>query len=137
MNRTDALAYLTGTLGKISAATGTPNTDTADGYAGVIDASNAAFGYGPDDTIPTELSGEYKLMLRYLGLRRLQLDASVMVDVQLGSTGARKSYSQLYTQLSGMIADARNDLVNAGVDVAVPGTSFVGVLNLDILEPTS
>lgn len=137
MNRADALAYISGTLGKLASATGTPTTDTYDGFAEPITAAMVAMGVDPvAGVVDVDDTDDFGIVLRYTALKRVWLDAASRVDIQLGSTGARKAYSQLMGNIKVLLDQAALDVLNAGIDVSLSGSMLLGSVNLDILEPS-
>lgn len=136
MNRADALAYISGTLGKLAGATGTPTIDTYDGFADAINAAMIALNVDTVAGVVDDASAnDFRIVLRYTAIKRVWLDAASKVDIQLGSTGARKAYSQLMGNIKSVLDQAAIDVLNAGIEVTLSSGMMLGSVNLDILEP--
>lgn len=137
-SRADALAYISGVLGKLASTTGTPLTDTYSGFADAINAAMVALGVDPlAGVVSADDANDFRIVLRYTALRRVWLDAASRVDIQLGSTGARKAYSQLMSNIKVVLDQAALDVLNAGIEITLSSGMMLGSVNLDILEPSS
>lgn len=137
MTRADLLTYINGTFGVLALSASVPTTDTYAGFKGALDTTYVALGLTPDSTIPSAGVPNALIVLNYLAIKRMQLNAGSRVDIRLGSTGAQKSSSQLMTNLTALLKQAMLDMVQAGIETSLATTMLEGELTLDILEPSA
>lgn len=136
LTRSDATAYLAGTLAELLAESGVGTTDVTGALKEPIDAALRAVGVSQTDlptaTVADASAAGFLAALDYHGLLRIQRALARRVDLNLDGPSMSKRYSQAVEAVKGMVADAKAEMIAHGVGVG--GSWTVGTVTLGIYE---
>lgn len=139
MNRAAALTYLTNEFADLATDSGLISGDLTTAYNTAIDNSLRQLGYveadlSTADVIQTDIT-KYLALLEYFALKRFARLLSTRVSVSLpGPASAQRN--QAFDQVQKLLATARADLADLGIDPGGASSFEFGRINLDFLEPS-
>jgi hypothetical protein len=134
------VTYLTTEFAELATYAQFDVSQIATAYSTATDMALRQLGY-PEDVLATTVVPQaqvmsYLALLTYHALRRFARLLSVQFTVTLsGSVQAMRN--QAFQQVSALLAQAEQDLVALGVDLAGAKSFQLGRLNLDFLEPSA
>lgn len=136
MSRSDALAYLSGTLAQWITDAGLTAADTTGNLKEPIDDALLMTGTAYADLATATVADDdalgYRKVLKYTGLLRIQDAIGARVDISLDGPQMSKSRSQAVKSLAEIVKAAKAD---ADVFIVSTGTWDSGSIALDYIEP--
>jgi hypothetical protein len=139
MDRTAAMAYLTGEYQQLADDAKLSSTQVTSAYSVAVDMSLRQLGVQETDLQTTDIAQPqiiaYLALLDYYALKRFERMLSIKFDVNVGNNTVFAYRSQAFKAVQQLVQDAEERLLKLGYDVG-GGPSFqMGRINLDYNEP--
>jgi hypothetical protein len=137
MDRSAALTYLTQNFRELATEVQFTDEQRSDAYSAAMDMSLRDLGYAESDLSAADVEQanvrKYLALLDYYALKRFSRVLSTRVAVSLPGPVSKQA-NQAFAQVQALLAQAKQELADLGVDIGGTASFKFGRLNLGFLS---